>query len=97
MPVFNFPPNSSRKCFTFGATTKRQLERWGYYLYGQVDVTKMWALGLRYDWTELPTASGREWALAPYVQFKPSEFLRFRAEYKHTTGERLVPDADEGW
>ncbi len=70
-------------------------ERWGYYLYGQYDWTKYWAAGLRYDWTELPTSSGREWALAPYLQYKPSEFLRFRVQYKHTTGAGPIRDADE--
>lgn len=68
------------------AASTRHLERWGYYVYGQYDWTRRWAAGLRYDWTELPTSSGREWALSPYLQFKPSEFLRFRAQFKHTEG-----------
>ena len=67
-----------------GTRVERRAERWGQYLYGQVDVDKRWAAGLRYDWTERPTTPGREWALSPYVQFKPSEFLRFRLQYKHT-------------
>ncbi len=70
-------------------------ERWGYYVYGQYDWTKRWAAGLRYDWTELPASTGREWALAPYLQFKPSEFLRFRVEYKHTNGTGPIRDNDE--
>ncbi|HEV8616240.1 MAG TPA: hypothetical protein VGU22_12180 [Methylomirabilota bacterium] len=64
----------------------RRFERWGYYVYGQYDWTRRWAAGLRWDWTELPTARGREWAVSPYVQFKPSEFLRFRVQYKRTEG-----------
>lgn len=80
----------------FGRSFTRHLERGGYYVYGQYDWSKYWAAGLRYDWTELPTASGHEWALAPYLQYKPSEFLRFRVEYKHTTGQSsIVRDADE--
>jgi hypothetical protein len=63
-----------------------RFERWGYYLYGQYDWTRRWAAGLRWDLTELPTARGREWAVSPYLQFKPSEFLRFRVQYKHTDG-----------
>jgi hypothetical protein len=70
-------------------------ERWGYYAYGQYDWTKRWNVGLRYDWTELPTSTGREWALSPYLTFKPSEFLRFRVQYKHTDGTGLVRDNDE--
>jgi hypothetical protein len=64
--------------------------RRGGYLYGQYDLDRHWAGGLRGDWTELPTARGREWALSPYVQFKPSEFLRFRLQYKHTEGTGAV-------
>jgi len=84
--------------FTNGAgeTSTHWRESWGYYAYGQYDWTKRWAAGLRYDWTELPTASGHEWALSPYLQFKPSEFLRFRVQYKHTRGlSPAVRDADE--
>ena len=47
------------------------------------------------DWTELPAERGHEWALSPYLQFKPSEFLRFRLQYKHTEGtgtDRRVAD-----
>ena len=64
----------------------RHPHRWGGYLYAQYDVTRRWALGLRGDWTELPVDRGREWAISPYLQFKPSEFLRFRAQYKRTEG-----------
>ena len=31
-----------------------------------------------------------EWALSPYLQFKPSEFLRFRVQYKRTEGTGSV-------
>jgi hypothetical protein len=79
-----------------GELRERRAERWGYYGYGQLDLDRRWAGGLRYDWTELPASSGREWALSPYLQFKPSEFLRFRLQYKHTTGSASVSrDADE--
>ncbi|MBI4638003.1 MAG: TonB-dependent receptor [Candidatus Rokubacteria bacterium] len=79
-----------------GESSTDRRESWGYYLYGQYDWTKRWAAGLRYDWTELPTASGHEWALAPYLQFKPSEFLRFRVQYKHTDGAGAAQrEADE--
>jgi hypothetical protein len=67
-----------------------RLDRWGGYLYAQYDLDRRWAAGLRGDWTELPTARGHEWALSPYLQFKPSEFLRFRVQYKHTVGTGAV-------
>ena len=74
----------------------RWLEGWGFYLYGQYDWTKRWAAGLRYDWTELLTATGHSWALSPYLQFRPSEFLRFRMQYKYGYGVGLLArDANE--
>jgi len=74
----------------------RHLERWGAYAYAQYDVDRRWAAGLRGDWTELAVDRGREWALSPYAQFKPSEFLRFRLQYKHTEGRGVVErSADE--
>jgi hypothetical protein len=72
------------------ASGRRHAERWGGYLYAQYDFTRRWALGLRGDWTELPVDRGREWAISPYLQFKPSEFLRFRAQYKRTEGSGAV-------
>jgi hypothetical protein len=80
---------------TFGNSSARHLERGGYYVYGQYDWSKYWAAGLRYDWTELPTSGGHEWALSPYLQFRPSEFLRFRVQYKHTVGSGPIRDLDE--
>ena len=71
------------------------VERWGAYAYAQYDVNRRWAAGLRGDWTELPVERGREWALSPYVQFKPSEFLRFRLQYKHTEGRGAVERSAE--
>jgi hypothetical protein len=72
------------------ASSERRLDRWGGYLYGQYDHDRRWAAGVRGDWTELPTERGHEWALSPYLQFKPSEFLRFRLQYKHTEGTGVV-------
>lgn len=68
----------------------RHANRWGAYLYTQYDFTRRWAAGLRGDWTELPVESGHEWAISPYLQFKPSEFLRFRAQYKYSQGTKAV-------
>ena len=72
-----------------------RVERWGAYAYAQYNLNRRWAAGLRGDWTELPVERGREWALSPYVQFKPSEFLRFRLQYKHTEGRGAVERSAE--
>jgi hypothetical protein len=69
---------------------ERRFDRWGGYLYGQWDFDRRWAIGLRGDWTELAVERGREWAVSPYLQFKPSEFLRFRVQYKHSEGTGAV-------
>ena len=76
---------------TSGERGTRRLERWGLYLYGQYDWSKRWAAGVRYDWTDLPTVTGHAWALSPYLQLRPSEFLRFRMQYKHSDGVGLGP------
>lgn len=68
---------------------KRRLDRYGFYAYAEVQPFRRWAGGVRYDWTEYPVDRGREWAVEPYLVFKPSEFLRFRLAYKHT--DRSVP------
>lgn len=79
-----------------GSGRDAHVERWGAYAYVQYDVDRRWAAGLRGDWTELPVDRGRDWALSPYVQFKPSEFLRFRLQYKHSEGRGAVDrSADE--
>jgi hypothetical protein len=72
--------------------TKQTLNRVGWYLYGEVQPFRHgWLSGLsagvRYDWTEYPTNPGHQWAVGPYITYKPSEFLRFRVGYKHTQGD----------
>jgi hypothetical protein len=66
---------------TVGGPTER---RFGWYAYAEVQPTRRWAGGLRYDNTQLLEAPGREWAIGPYVTFWPSDFLRFRLGYKKT-------------
>jgi hypothetical protein len=68
---------------------KRTRERSGWYVYGETQPFRFgwpskWALGFRYDRTQYPVNPGAEWAVQPYLTFKPSEFLRFRLGYKHT-------------
>jgi hypothetical protein len=72
-------------------STKQTLNRVGWYLYGELQPFRFgWLSGLsagvRYDWTEYPINAGHQWAVGPYLTYKPSEFLRFRVGYKHTEG-----------
>jgi hypothetical protein len=68
---------------------KRTREHGGWYVYGELQPFRFgwpskWSLGFRYDRTQYPVNPGTEWAVQPYLTFKPSEFLRFRLGYKHT-------------
>ncbi len=63
---------------------KRERDRFGWYLGGEVQPWRRWAGGVRYDWTQFPDRPGSERAIEPYVTFWPSEFLRFRLVYKNT-------------
>ncbi len=67
-----------------GAVDTRTLNRWGWYAYAELQPWRRWAGGVRHDWSQFPVASGREWAVEPYLTFWPSGFLRFRLAYKHT-------------
>jgi hypothetical protein len=71
-------------------------ERLGWYAYAQVQPWRRWLGGVRYDWTELPAARGREWAVEPYLAFMPSEFLRFRLAWKHTERDKRDAFGDHG-
>jgi len=67
-----------------GVSQTRFRDRFGWYLGGEVQPFRRWAVGLRYDDTQFPVNPGRESAVEPFVTFWPSEFLRFRLGYKHT-------------
>jgi hypothetical protein len=65
-------------------TKEKTRNRYGFYVYGEVQPFRRWLGGLRFDWTEDPKNPGHEWAIEPYLAFLPSDFLRFRVAYKHT-------------
>jgi hypothetical protein len=71
------------------------LVRGGWYAYAELQPWQRWAFGARYDWTQYPVNPGSEWAIEPYVTFKPSEFLRFRLGYKHTERTNRVTGPDD--
>jgi hypothetical protein len=71
-----------------GVGDERRRERFGWYAYAEVQPWRRWLGGVRYDNTEYPVESGRQWAVEPYVAFMPSEFLMFRLGYKHTERSR---------
>src|SRR5439155_3211840 len=63
---------------------KKTKDRFGWYGLAEVQPWRQWAFGARYDATQYPAMAGYQWAIEPYLTFFPSEFLRFRAAYKHT-------------
>jgi hypothetical protein len=61
---------------------------WGAYALAQQQLNKDWYAGLRVDWTENALDDSQEvWGISPYVSWYWSEFLRFRIEYQHRTGD----------
>ena len=66
------------------STETRRRDRFGWYVYAELQPWRRWLGGVRYDNTQFPVDPGREWAVEPYLAFMPSEFLRFRLAYKHT-------------
>jgi hypothetical protein len=69
-------------------TEKRTRDRFGWYVYGEVQPWRRWSGGVRYDSTQFLEEPGREWAIEPYVTFAASDFLRFRLAWKHTERDR---------
>jgi hypothetical protein len=74
----------------------RDRDRFGWYTWAEVQPTRRWAGGVRFDSTQLLEAPGREWAIEPYLAFMPSDFLRFRLGYKHTERDRREPFSANG-
>lgn len=61
---------------------------WGAYLLGQQQLNRDWFTGVRLDYTQDPNSDHREaWAVSPYLSWYWSEFLRFRLEYQHKSGD----------
>jgi len=67
---------------------RRTLRRGGFYAYGEVQPWRRWLGGVRFDYSYYPAEAGKEWAIGPYLTFRPSEFLRFRLGFKHTHRDR---------
>ncbi len=66
----------------------RRNNSFGFYTFGQYQLSRDWYTGLRFDYTEFPNSESRgledrDFALSPYVTWYISEFLRLRAGYEH--------------
>jgi hypothetical protein len=66
---------------------------YGGYLLAQQQLNRDWYAGVRFDWTKNAVDDTQEvWGVSPYVSWYWSEFLRFRTEYQHKSGD--VPTED---
>ncbi len=74
--------------------------RFGLYSIAEVQLTRNWFVGGRFDYSQLP-APAEDGPTTPYelagsaiASYKPSRFLTVRAQYKHTE-RNFAPDSDE--
>jgi zinc transport system permease protein len=83
-----------------GAVTTEALSRFGVYTLAELQVTRNWALGGRFDYSQLPDPEdGRpsvssETAGSFIASYRPSRFLTVRAQYTHTERNFAI-DSDE--
>ena len=69
------------------------LGSWGGYLYGTRKVGPRWSLGVRGDYTELPSEPGESmWGVSPYAEWWQSEWAKFRFQYSY--GSRRFEEDD---
>ena len=58
---------------------------WGMYTATDYQFDRQWAIGLRYDYSQLPySSSGHEHGYSTYLTFIQSEFLFWRLGYQYT-------------
>lgn len=68
----------------FRANGGNDLSNGGGYVYGQYNVNKRWGLGYRFDNTNTVFSPTNEiTSHSVYGEFRPSEFSRIRAQYRH--------------
>ncbi|NOT00158.1 MAG: hypothetical protein HOP29_05980 [Phycisphaerales bacterium] len=72
----------------------------GAYALAQYQLEKEWYVGLRADYTEFPNSESRgeddwDFALAPYLTWYITEFLRARLEFQHRVFELDGDGAEE--
>lgn len=85
----------------FWANGGNNLRNNGAYVYGQYDFNNRWSLGYRYDVTNTRFSDFNEiQANSIYGEWRPSEFSRLRAQYRHddrnfdATGNGVLTDDD---
>jgi hypothetical protein len=87
------------------APMNQVFNRQGFYVFGDYQLSRRWFFGTRFDWSQFPGITpipaqnqpgAREYAIAPYLTFRLSEFFQLRAEYKHTQ-RNYTKNADEAF
>ncbi len=88
---------------------ERHRNRHGFYVFADYQLDQRWFIGTRFDWSQFPPnpniafenslelrRGAREYAIVPYLTFRPSEFFNLRAEYKHVF-RNYTKSADEAF
>ncbi len=88
---------------------ERHRNRHGFYVFADYQLAQRWFIGTRFDWSQFPPnpniafenspelrRGAREYAIAPYLTFRTSEFFQLRAEYKHVN-RNYTKSADEAF
>jgi hypothetical protein len=81
-------------------TSGETVGRYGLYTLAEVQLARNWFVAGRFDFSELPEreetgpARRRETAGSAMLSYKPSRFLTWRAQYKHTD-RNFAPSSDE--
>ncbi len=88
---------------------ERHRNRHGFYVFADYQLSQRWYVGTRFDWSQFPPnpniafenspelrRGAREYAIVPYLTFRPSEFFNLRTEYKHVF-RNYTKSADEAF
>ncbi len=80
---------------------------WGFYSLLNMDLSKQWSTGVRFDWLKpldsvgftgaAPSSTTRfgtdhTWEISPFLTFHQSEFSLFRLQYSHTENAQGISD-----
>jgi hypothetical protein len=70
-------------------------ESMGAYTYATYKLNRRLFVGLRGDWTELPSQPGESlWGVSPYVDWWQSEWVRIRVQYSYDSRMFEEPEAE---
>jgi hypothetical protein len=92
---------SQREAGSFDGTGStidvKDINSYGFYTFGEYQITRRLSAGLRFDYSQFPTNDrDSEWSISPYLTFWQSEFTRLRLEYTHSERNSITIPVEEG-